>query len=290
MNHRAWARPTIARLMSWVRGSRPALAEPWREPLPDGVRVYAIGDIHGFPDLLDRIAVEIADDLVRNPPKEASAVFLGDYIDRGPDSAGVIERLAGKDFPVPFVVLRGNHEQMMLDALADADEMLGWCRSGGIETMRSYGVDAGKAGRKALAKAARALRDALPPHHRAFLDSTRLSFMLGDYFFVHAGARPGVALDKQAPDDLMWIRDAFFTSGYDFGKVIVHGHTPHPEPENAARRINVDTCAFKSGVLTAVALEGADRRFLDTRGAAPSRRDGLARHAPAKSRAGLDAR
>ena len=177
----------------------------------------------------------------------------------------MIERLARGDFPVPFEALRGNHEDLMLRALARPDAMPDWCACGGIETLRSYGIDLGKdASRKRPGKLHRQLLEALPPSHRDFLESTRLSEVVGDYFFVHAGARPGVPLDRQDEADLLWIRDACYGAPDRFDKVLVHGHTPRRRPENLPGRINVDTGAFKWGVLSCVALEGQERRFLST--------------------------
>ena len=239
--------------------------------LPEGLRIYAIGDIHGHADLLDLMAARIELDLTRYPARDARAVFVGDYIDRGPDSAGVIERLSSGRFPLPFETLRGNHEDVLIGALAASGEALGsalehWYQLGGLETLRSYGVDIGKAARgKTPGRLRRAFLDRLPEAHRDFLLKTRLSLTLGDYFFVHAGARPGVPLDAQSPEDLMWIREDCYGSDYDFGKVLVHGHTPRRVPENLPRRINVDTGAFKWGVLSAVALEADTRRFVSTR-------------------------
>ncbi len=229
-------------------------------------RIYAIGDIHGFADLLDRLTSMIEADLAEHPHDDPLAVFLGDYVDRGPASARIIDRLAERRFPIPFETLRGNHEELMLQAIADADAMSRWCQAGGIETLQSYGLDVGKAvNGKRLNKLRLAFIDRLPDEHLAFLRATRMSFTEGDYFFAHAGARPGVALDRQAAEDLLWIREPFLTANYDFGKTVVHGHTPRPYPENEQHRINVDTGVFKWGVLSCAVLEGSKRRFLSTR-------------------------
>lgn len=234
--------------------------------LPSGLRVYAVGDIHGYSNLLETLAQAVAADLRRDPPARSLAVFVGDYVDRGPDSAGVIERLVQGRFPTPIVTLRGNHEDMMMRALAPSGDMDHWCDMGGLETIASYGIDIARAARgKGLGKLRKELLERMPEAHRAFLAATRLCFEAGDYFFAHAGARPGVRLDRQAETDLLWIREEFSDSTYDFGKTIVHGHTPHRRPENEPRRINVDTGAFKWGVLTAVVLEGTARRFISTR-------------------------
>ena len=262
-------RSLLHRILTYFRPPEPSgttqQADDRPSTVPSGRRIYAIGDVHGLSDLLGRMADRIEADLGHNPVPEARAVFLGDYVDRGPDSRGVIDRLARGDFPVPFETLRGNHEDLMLRALARPDAMPDWCACGGIETLRSYGVDIGKAApRKRSEKLHRDLLEVLPPSHRDFLERTRLSEVVGDYFFVHAGARPGVPLDRQDEADLMWIRDECYKAPKPFDKVLVHGHTPHRKPENLPGRINIDTGAFKWGVLSCVVLEGQERRFLST--------------------------
>jgi serine/threonine protein phosphatase 1 len=216
---------------------------------PEGLRIYAIGDIHGRADLLDRLAREIADELARKPAKESVTVFVGDYVDRGYQSRQVIERLSASDFPTPIVTLRGNHEDAMLRFLDDPAVLGQWVMFGGQTTLDSYGVDVGREMWKGGA----------PGVQAAFLVE------YGDYFFCHAGVRPHVPLGQQDPGDLMWIRHEFLQFKGDFGKVVVHGHTPHIAVESLENRINVDTHAYRSGVLTAAVLEGAERRFLDTR-------------------------
>lgn len=232
---------------------------------PDGMRVYAIGDVHGRADLFDRLAQRIEADLRAHPCKEVVTVFLGDYVDRGPDSFGVIARLAKRDFPTPFVALRGNHEDTMMQFFVDESVCAGWTQFGGLDTLRSYGVDVREAQRKGgVARLRAELVERTPQEHRRFLDETRLSAEYGDYFFCHAGVRPHVPLARQDPYDLMWIRGEFLAHPGRFGKIVVHGHTIVPMAENLSNRINVDTGAYKSGTLTAVALEGAERRFIDT--------------------------
>ena len=234
--------------------------------LQPGRRIYAIGDIHGFADRLDALLGMIVADLAASSPVEAEAVFLGDYIDRGPDSAAVLDRLARRDIPLPFVSLRGNHEALLLDVLADPAGMAHWCRSGGDATLASYDIDISPHGSgKALTRAHKALLERMPEPHRRFLADTALHYVAGPYTFVHAGLRPGVPLDQQSEDDLLWIRDAFFRSAHSYDGVVVHGHTPRPRPENETHRINVDTGVFKYGILTCVVLDGAERRFLSTR-------------------------
>jgi serine/threonine protein phosphatase 1 len=238
-----------------------------REMLPQGLRVYAVGDVHGRADLLGAMLDKIEADMRERPAPEAIEIFLGDYVDRGPHSRHVIETLMN----TPAVggrryCLRGNHEEILLDFLAEPGVLMDWRRLGGFETLLSYGV----APRMALQlDDAAELRDAfvaaMPPDHLSFLRSTHLSFSAGEYFFAHAGIRPGTALESQSPEDLLWIRDPFLFSQRDHGKIIVHGHTPSEEPEVLANRINVDTGAFLTGRLTCVVLEGQDLRFLDTR-------------------------
>jgi len=232
---------------------------------PEGMRIYAIGDVHGRADLLDRLARKISADLTARPCTQALTVFVGDYVDRGLDSRGVLERLSRGDFPTPIVALRGNHEEAMLRFLDDAPALPQWVMFGGLMTLAAYGVDPGEEMRRGGAPAVQAAFLArLPQPHRRFLDETRYSAEYGDYFFCHAGVRPHVPLDRQDPGDLMWIRYEFLEYKGDFGKVVVHGHTPHTKVESLPNRINLDTHAFRSGVLTAVALEGAERRFIDT--------------------------
>ena len=235
--------------------------------LPSGVRIYAVGDIHGRLDLLDALAEQIRADLISAPP-EVMTIFLGDYVDRGPASAGVLDRLSRGDFPTPIYALRGNHEEVVLRFLDDATVLEGWRGFGGIDMLRSYGVDVTDAIRGAGYDLARkSLLARMPPEHRLFLEQTRFAASLGDYFFCHAGVRPGVPLKRQNPKDLLWIREDFLRHKGSWGQFIVHGHTPVPRPEVLPNRINVDTGAFASSILTALVLEGPERRFLSTESA-----------------------
>lgn len=234
---------------------------------PEGVRIYAIGDIHGRADLLDRLAQRVEEDLRTGAYDRVFTVFLGDYVDRGLDSRGVIDRLARRDFPTPIVTLRGNHEEVLLRYLDDPALLDQLVAFGGLTTFASYGVDAGREMTRGGAPAVlKAFLERLPDSHRRFLEETALSAEYGDYFFCHAGVRPHVPLARQDPGDLMWIRYEFLGYRGAFEKVIVHGHTPHARVENLPNRINLDTHAYKSGVLTAAVLEGRQRRFIDTAG------------------------
>jgi len=228
--------------------------------VPPGTRVYAVGDCHGGLEALRRLRSRIVADSARaddaGPPAQRRVVvYLGDYIDRGPDSRGVLDLLIGEplaDFET--VHLLGNHETFMRGFLDGEDVASVWMMNGGAETLRSYGLDP-------LAPRA-ALISAVPEEHRAFLDSLALSHIEGDYFFVHAGIRPGVPLEHQEENEMLWIRGPFLDSTANHGKVVVHGHSVAREPESRANRIGIDTGACYGGKLTALVLEGARRRFL----------------------------
>lgn len=236
--------------------------------VPEGRRVYAVGDVHGRHDLLDQLArlIEADAQQSRNAGIEFEAIFLGDYIDRGIESRRVVERLASGDFPMPVRCLLGNHEMMMLSFLDAADAGDLWLLNGGLETLFSYGVDAQRMppGTR-LEKARTELIAALPAHHQRFLRRLELSAEIGDYFFCHAGVRPGVPLAQQRRDDLIWIREPFLSGETSFGKRIVHGHTPVMEADIRAHRINVDTGAYLTNRLTCAVLEEDTVRILQAR-------------------------
>jgi len=187
-----------------------------------------------------------------------------------------LERLASSRLPTPLRALRGNHEAMLLRFLAEPRSLEIWRGNGGLETLHSYGVDVSAAMRGEGFEAAReAFLTALPDSHRAFLEATELSATVGDYFFCHAGVRPGAPLSNQNADDLLWIRDGFLSYKRSFGKIVVHGHTPVARPEVRANRINIDTGAFATSVLTCLVLEGEDRRILSVVGSDCRRHDPL---------------
>lgn len=238
--------------------------------VPPGTRVYAIGDIHGRLDLLDRLLGHIAEDIGLAPAARVVVVFLGDLIDRGADSRAVIERvIAGppRDGPLAasrYVSLRGNHEDILLQFLADFSVGPRWFRNGGLEAVRSYvgEVDAHLA--HDYPRLQKMLYRALPTHHLRFLSSIPAWHQEGDYLFVHAGIRPGIDLERQDPYDLMWIREPFLSAHETLPKMVVHGHTVVNEPEVRHNRIGIDTGAYRTGRLTALVLDGAGRRFLST--------------------------
>ncbi|MGY3488191.1 serine/threonine protein phosphatase 1 [Bradyrhizobium sp. USDA 4011] len=231
--------------------------------LTDDVRVYVVGDIHGRSDLLDRIADLIRQDLAERPVAEALTVTLGDYVDRGPDSRGVLDRLARNVFPTPYIPLKGNHEELLQLFLMDPEIGADWRRWGGLETIQSYGVGVGTlmVG-KEIERVSYAFRAAFPDEHSAFLASLKLSISVGKYFLCHAGVRPGIPLEWQRPTDLLWIRDEFLNSKADFGRIVIHGHNPVTQPEIRPNRINIDTGAFASGRLSCLVLERDARRCL----------------------------
>jgi serine/threonine protein phosphatase 1 len=236
---------------------------------PPGLRIYAIGDVHGRLDLLDQLLAKIALDFAESRVQRRLLVFLGDYVDRGPDSRGVIERLAQGALPgFEHIYLTGNHEDLMLRFLADPEEAgAAWLWNGGQTTLASYGIASDPLiapGPSDLLALRDALLAALPAQHRQFLDSLKHYHVEGDLVFVHAGLKPGRLLARQAIEDMLWIRDEFLTSPADFGKLVIHGHTVTMAPEARANRVGIDTGAWKTGHLTALGLEAARRWFLHT--------------------------
>lgn len=233
--------------------------------LPKGVRIYAVGDIHGRLDLLEKLLCEIENDVAQYPAIQSIHVFLGDYIDRGKWSRETIDRLIKHSETHESVFLRGNHELLAIACLSDRAKIDQWLRLGGIETLASYGVASELfTNRKQIAETQLAFHNALPPAHFQFFRTLRNSFSCGDYFFSHAGARPRIELSRQTEADLLWIRGEFLTSVHDFGKIIVHGHTPTSDVEVRTNRINIDTGAFASGRLTCLVLEGSSLWVIDT--------------------------
>lgn len=227
--------------------------------LPPGLRVYAVGDVHGCDDQLAALHAAIRRDAAGRPPAERTVlVHLGDYVDRGPDSAAVVERLLRGPPPLPgaeVINLVGNHEVMMLDAFdpRSAPGAIGfWLDNGGAATLASYGAEVEDA----------ASWELVPQEHLAFLRRCALSWRAGGYLFVHAGVRPGVPLDRQDPFDLVWIREPFLSFQGELDAVVVHGHTPSAMPEVLPHRIGIDTGAVFGGALTCLVLEGRRMAFL----------------------------
>jgi serine/threonine protein phosphatase 1 len=231
-----------------------------------GWRAYVIGDVHGRLDLLDRLLADIRSDHEARPAAMGLIVLLGDLIDRGPDSAGVLDRLSGLDWAgFRFVGLAGNHEEILLELLAgDGRQLSGWLRFGGVQTMQSYGVDGEALATMEPEAARRRIADAVPGSHRDYLASLGDSLRFGDYLFVHAGIRPGVPLEQQTLQDLRWIREPFLSDSRDHGMVVVHGHTISERVEELGSRIGIDTGAYATGRLTAIGIEDDRRWLIDT--------------------------
>lgn len=243
--------------------------------VPAGLCVYAVGDVHGHSRALDRLLDRIGEDFaaVRTSGEDdggitrALIVFLGDYVDRGPDSRGVLDRLcalaAGGGLPCRFLL--GNHEAAMLDFLQNPAAAAEWLGYGGVETLGSYGIRASVGTTDPVR--CRALRDdllsRLPDEHLTFLKGLESLVLLGDYAFVHAGVRPGVPLDRQRTEDLLWMREPFLSSRRHHGKIVVHGHTVVDQPQFLPNRIAVDTGAYATGILTSLALHGTAQRTLN---------------------------
>ncbi|MDH3909796.1 MAG: serine/threonine protein phosphatase [Rhodospirillales bacterium] len=232
---------------------------------PEGTLVYAIGDSHGCVDRLRALHEAILEDAGHSAQGRRVAVYLGDYIDRGPDPRGLVALLIEEPLPgFESVHLIGNHEAFLLRFLADRTVAPLWMMNGGAATCTSYGVDPARPPEHAEGDdwLQRELKARIPETHLAFFGALRPSHLEGDYLFVHAGVRPGVPLDAQDRADLLWIREPFLSSDEDLGKVVVHGHTPTDAPVVRANRIGVDTGACYGGPLTALVLEGGERRFL----------------------------
>jgi len=248
------------------RVSPVGLSESDYPSLPRGQLLYAIGDIHGRADLLASLLAKITSDAARSKEAERrTLVFLGDYIDRGPDSKSVVDLLL-TDLPQGFDVhfLKGNHEAIMLDFLEDPSYLGHWLANGAEATFRSYGMDVAELMGKGAAPETwrRAFLASLPARHREFFDALELAVFFGDYLFVHAGVRPGVPLEAQDPVDLVWIRGPFLKSNENFGKIVVHGHTPTATPEIRPNRIGIDTGAVFTDRLTVLRLQDGSRALL----------------------------
>jgi serine/threonine protein phosphatase 1 len=269
--HVAVLTPELREVIGLASKVLKALAPRSREVAPlwsvgAGKRVYAIGDIHGRLDLLRHLVEEIERDNAARGAMASVLVFLGDYVDRGPDSRGVIEHLLSlSKAGVECVFLAGNHDAVFLRAAEGAAEAASRLhRMDGFSTALSYGISAeqyDQGGFEALGQLYQAL---VPREHVAFLSAARNWHRIGDYLFVHAGIRPGVPLRDQVSEDLHWIRAPFLNWEKSFGMMVVHGHTITVTPDIRLNRIGIDTGAYKSGMLTALGLEGTERWFLST--------------------------
>lgn len=250
--------------MKLFRRTKPFDPSSLTAAVPAGRRCYAVGDVHGRVDLLRRMLDDIRRDAAARGDAQTFLVFLGDYIDRGPCSREVIEVLATENLSwAKPVYLKGNHEEVFSQVLqGDVGILRQWLEIGGLETCESYGLSRAAWAENNPERFHERLLRLVPANHIAFLDNLYDSFSLGDYLFVHAGVRPTVPLEEQNPLDLRWIREEFLLATSDFGRLVVHGHTISAEPELRANRIGIDTGAYRTNRLTALALEGRERRFL----------------------------
>jgi serine/threonine protein phosphatase 1 len=239
------------------------------ESAPSGLggrRAYVVGDIHGRLDLLENLLAAIHSEIDDQKPGKVLLVFLGDLIDRGPSSRGVLELLRTYSYPgVQPVFILGNHEEVLLRILDGETALIEkWRMFGGAECLQSYGVDPASLNGLTEQAALERIRNAIPDSHVDFLRGFSDTCRFGDYVFVHAGIRPDVALDEQRQSDLRWIRDPFLHDDTDHGFVVVHGHSISRKVQERSNRIGIDTGAYRSGVLTAMAIEGDRRWYLDT--------------------------
>lgn len=247
------------------KAERHVLVDP--PSLGEGRRAYAIGDIHGRLDLLKRLIDKIADDdLARGPAGKTELILLGDFVDRGPESAGVIDFVMQlRDWWPDVHCLQGNHEEVFLMAARGDESALRFMtRIGGRETMLSYGATEDDLDTMTLGQLRDWLMSSVPEAHLQFIEKMEEKVLIGNYAFVHAGIRPNVAMDKQEARDLRWIRDEFLTCEEPHDYFVVHGHSITSGVEQKGNRMGIDTGAYATGVLTAVGLEGTDQWFLGT--------------------------
>lgn len=251
--------------MFWPFRSREELPETF---IPEMARVYAIGDIHGSLDLLQKLQEKILADASNAPPStQKFLIYLGDYVDRSPDSKGVIDLLLREPLPgFERIHLMGNHEEMFLSFLRYAAFGEAWFAAGGEATVKSYGIPIDGTGLtpEDYQEIRDAFHRAVPAAHLKFLSDLELTYEIGNCLFVHAGVRPGKELKDQKPQDLLWIKEPFTRSTANHGKIIVHGHSSRKRVERRANRINVDTGAWETKRLTCLVLEGTSQRFIST--------------------------
>jgi serine/threonine protein phosphatase 1 len=246
-------------IFGWTKRSADAVSHA---SVPGDHFVVAVGDVHGRLDLLEQLWLMIDAASRRSAARRRILIFIGDYIDRGLHSAHVIDRLL-EGFPgFETVFLKGNHDETLLQFLVDPSIGEAWRNFGGLETLSSYGIS--HTAGKSWAQTRSEFAAVLPRAHEEFFKNLRLHTTIGDYLFVHAGVKPRVPLEEQRESDLLWIREEFLDSSVNFGRVVVHGHTPTDVPDVRRNRIGIDTGAYMTGKLTAIVLEGRERQFLST--------------------------
>ena len=229
---------------------------------PADTRIYAVGDIHGRADLLSEITARIDDDIRRRPIAHTVEVYLGDYVDRGPHSRTVIDLLSVRLVANHAVCLRGNHEAVMEGFLQDPAILQYWEPLGGMPTLASYGIEPQHDDTETALDLQRRFLATFPRAHELFMQCLRNQFSCGDFLFAHAGIRPDIPIEQQDVNDLIWIRNEFLDSTRSHERFVVHGHTPVPHPDIRHNRLNIDTCAWRTGTLTCIAIEGSTILFL----------------------------
>ncbi|QYJ07947.1 metallophosphoesterase family protein [Qipengyuania flava] len=252
-------------MMKLAKLFKKSAASKWQPRIPEGERYYVIGDIHGRCDLLDALVEAIEEDDKASGPAESTVVFLGDLVDRGPESARVIDvaRQWGKQRRVRYIA--GNHEEMFLESFEDKEMLRHFLKHGGKETVLSYGIKKKRYTELTMKELQAELHELVPKKHRKFLEGMEDMVIAGDYVFVHAGINPKRPLDDQKQSDMRWIRERFLKHRDPFSHVVVHGHTIFEDIEHTPYRIGIDTGAFRTGNLTALVLEGTQRRLIHAR-------------------------
>lgn len=243
-------------------GSAPAKAPQPR--VPDGERYYVIGDIHGRLDLFEALVDAIDRDDAAAGAAKTTVVLLGDLVDRGPDSAGVIELARRWQAERDVRLLAGNHEEMFLESFEDQEVLRHFLKHGGRETILSFGIPRREFNDLSIDELFERLPNIVPQDVRDYLQSFEEMIVAGDFVFVHAGIDPSVPLEEQKRRDMLWIRERFLRHQGKFEKVVVHGHTIFDEVIDSEYRIGIDTGAFRTGVLTALVLEGENRRVIQS--------------------------
>lgn len=246
-----------------IFGSRETTAPP-SPAIPDGQRVYAIGDVHGRLDLFKALSLAIDRDDAARQPAETTVILLGDLVDRGPESSGVVAAARNWAERRRLRFLGGNHEELFLQSFHSVTALKSFLRFGGRETLLSYGLDPDARQAMPLEDFQHEMAQAIPREDRQFLDSFEITIAIGDYLFVHAGINPALTLGEQQAHDCRWIREPFLSHRRDFGAFVVHGHTITDEVDERVNRIGIDTGAYKTGRLTALRLEGTEREVIQT--------------------------
>jgi serine/threonine protein phosphatase 1 len=233
--------------------------------LPPGLRLYAVGDIHGRADLLEKMLQMIEADRA-SYGGEVLVLFLGDYVDRGSNTREVLDILSSHRGGARHLALRGNHEDILLRFFKDHSVAPGWFHYGGLQTLRSYGIAIASATQDFddIFHLRKQLEERMPKAHRSFLENLGFIARYGDYFFVHAGIHPDKPLEEQTEHDYLWTREPFLSTPKDFGFTVVHGHSIRMKPEVRPNRIGIDTGAYATGHLTCLVLQDGDQRFLST--------------------------